>query len=186
MVIIVLLYKLLWGRRRTFDYDPRLETSNTTSASGDSGSVPLPVGDYEVFLSFRGPDTRHYFTDILYRFLGSLKIRTFKDDDELRKGEGIWPNLVEAISQSKTHVPIFSVGYAHSKWCLKELVEINERRKEDKGHVVLPIFCMMDPRDVRHQTGPYQSALRQHKRNKVDEKIIQSWEDALNEIGSLK
>ncbi|CAN1195487.1 Disease resistance protein L6 [Linum perenne] len=187
IVIIVLLCKLLWGRRRTFEYDPRrLETSNTTSASGDSGSVPLPVGDYEVFLSFRGPDTRHYFTDILYRFLGSLKIRTFKDDDELRKGEGIWPNLVEAISQSKIHVPIFSEGYAHSKWCLKELVEINERRKEDKGHVVLPIFCMMDPRDVRHQTGPYQSAFRQHKRNKVDEKIIQSWEDALNEIGSLK
>ncbi|CAN1176102.1 Disease resistance protein L6 [Linum perenne] len=109
-----------------------------------------------------------------------------RDDNELRKGEGIWPNLVHAIHQSKISIPIFSSSYAHSKWCLKELVEIIEHQKREKGHIILPIFYKVDPQDVRHQTGPYKSAFQQHKRNKFDEKTIQSWKAALNEVGSLK
>ncbi|CAL1376060.1 unnamed protein product [Linum trigynum] len=157
------------------------------SNSGDDDSIlfPLPFAEYEVFLSFRGPDTRHQFTDILYRFLVRLKVRTFRDDDELRKGEGIWPSLVKAIGQSKIHVPVMSETYAHSKWCLMELSEIAKRRKQEKGHIVLPIFYMTNPRDVRHQTGPYQSAFQQHDRD-FDSGTVQEWRDALNEIGALK
>ncbi|CAN0841941.1 Disease resistance protein L6 [Linum grandiflorum] len=146
--------------------------------------LTLLTGEYEVFLSFRGPDTRHQITDIIYRFLVHLKIRTFRDDDALRKGEGIWPNLVRAIGQSKIYIPIFSESYAHSKWCLLELAEMVERRRQDGRHIILPIFYMVDPGDVRRQTGPYRDAFEQHER-KFDQRTIQIWKEALCEVGTL-
>ncbi|CAI0418355.1 unnamed protein product [Linum tenue] len=193
---IILLYKFLFGRRISDTSNNNNNTSHqlpdvatTSIVSYDSGEysdpLPLPTGEYEVFLSFRGPDTRHQLTDILYRFLVHLKIRTFRDDDELRQGEGIWTNLVRAIGQSKVYIPIMSETYAHSKWCLKELAEIVECQKRDKGHIILPIFYMVDPRDVRHQTGPYQSAFQEHVK-KFDAKTIQVWRNALSEVGTLK
>ncbi|CAN1834745.1 Disease resistance protein L6 [Linum perenne] len=133
----------------------------------------------------RGPDTRYSITKILHSFLTRTKIRTFMDDDELRKGEGIWSNLVKAIGQSKISVTIFSPRYAESKWCLKELAEIVEHKKREKGHIILPIFYMVDPGDVRRQTGPYEVAFTQHKRNGFDEETIQCWKAALNETDEL-
>ncbi|CAN1195542.1 Disease resistance protein L6 [Linum perenne] len=190
--VVIAFVKLFLGRRRRnrssddSNDSTSSQQSNPTPDSVDSDSVPLPTGEYEVFLSFRGPDTRDSITDILYRFLAHLKIRTFRDDDELRKGEGIWSNLVKAISQSKISIPIFSPRYAESKWCLKELAEIIEHRKREKGHIILPIFYMVDPGDVRRQTGPYEVAFTQHKRNGFDEETIQCWKAALTEVGSLK
>ncbi|CAN1333692.1 Disease resistance protein L6 [Linum perenne] len=166
----------------TFD----LETPSVMSHSVDStNSLSLPPVEYEVFLSFRGPDTRSQITEILYRFLVHSKIHTFKDDDEMRKGEGIWPTLVKAINQSKVYVPILSENYAHSKWCLNELVEIVESWTRDNRHIILPIFYMVDPRDVRHQSGPYQEAFEQHEK-RFDPLIIQTWKNALKKIGDLK
>ncbi|CAI0417890.1 unnamed protein product [Linum tenue] len=138
--LLIILYKLWLGRRisnRANNVDNASRTLDSiASASGSADSdtlLPLPFGEYEVFLNFRGPDTRYQITDILFRFLVNLKIRTFKDDDELRKGEGIWPNLVEAIEQSKIYVTIFSENYAYSKWCLKELAVIVERQERNQG-----------------------------------------------------
>ncbi|CAN0880384.1 Disease resistance protein L6 [Linum grandiflorum] len=192
-IAIIFLYKLFSERRRisndSNNSTSRQSDSTTISSevvSGDSALVSLPTGEYEVFLSFRGPDTRHHITDILYRFLVHLKIRTFRDDDELRKGEEIGPNLIQAIGQSKIYVPIISENYAHSKWCLNELVEIVQHHKQDQRYIILPIFYMVDPRHIRNQTGPYQSAFQQHKKNNFDEARIQSWKDALKEVGSLK
>ncbi|CAN1143843.1 Disease resistance protein L6 [Linum perenne] len=163
-----------------------LATPSVMSHSMDSKNLlPLPSVEYEVFLSFRGPDTRNQITEILYRFLIHSKIHTFKDDDEMRKGEGIWPALVKAINQSKVYVPILSENYAHSKWCLNELAEIVECRKKDNRRIILPIFYMVDPRDVRHQSGPYQKAFQQHEKM-FDPSTIQSWRNALKEIGTLK
>ncbi|CAN1333580.1 Disease resistance protein L6 [Linum perenne] len=145
----------------------------------------FPSVEYEVFLSFRGPDTRNQITDILYRFLCHTKIHTFKDDNELRKGEEIRSNLLQAIDQSKIYVPIISKNYAHSKWCLIELAEIIRRQEQDTRRIILPIFYMVDPRDVRHQTGPYENAFQEHCK-KFDETTIKNWKDALNKIGALK
>ncbi|CAI0428180.1 unnamed protein product [Linum tenue] len=105
--------------------------SATTIADSSDSPVLLPSVEYDVFLSFRGPDTRYQITDILFRALVRLKIHTFKDDDELRTGEEIWPSLVNSIGHSKIYVPIFSKSYAHSRWCLKELAEIVENLKGD-------------------------------------------------------
>ncbi|CAN1300584.1 Disease resistance protein L6 [Linum perenne] len=124
---LVLLYKLWYGRRSSdgsnnndnghTDSTFMVDQSSITPDSADpSSSLSFPSVEYEVFLSFRGPDTRHQITDILYRFLIHIKIHTFKDDDELRKGERIWSNLVKAIDQSKIYIPIISKSYAHSKW----------------------------------------------------------------------
>ncbi|CAL9006548.1 unnamed protein product [Prunus brigantina] len=43
---------------------------------------------YHVFLSFRGEDTRKTFTDHLYTALVNEGFRTFRDDDEVERGEG--------------------------------------------------------------------------------------------------
>ncbi|CAN1834685.1 Disease resistance protein L6, partial [Linum perenne] len=163
----------------------KIDSKESSNTIPPPDLVSLPSVEYEVFLSFRGPDTRDLITNILYRFLVHSKIHTFKDDDELRKGEDIWPNLERAIDQSKIYVPIISKSYAHSKWCLKELAEIVRRQKEDKRRIILPIFYMVDPRDIRHQTGPYQDAFQPYARS-FDENTIQSWKDALSIVGSLK
>ncbi|CAI0418004.1 unnamed protein product [Linum tenue] len=185
---LILLYKLLWSRRRSTSNDETSDDNNCAQyfdPTDSSDLLPFPSVEYEVFLSFRGPDTRHQITDILFRFLVHLKIHTFKDDDELRTGEGIWPSLVKAIGQSKIYVPILSKSYAHSRWCLKELVEIVENMRQDKRRIVLPIFYMVDPRDVRHQTGPYRDAFREHEKN-FDRQTIQNWKAALTTVGALK
>ncbi|CAN1161543.1 Disease resistance protein L6 [Linum perenne] len=187
--VVIAFFKLFLGRRKRSSghlIDDTSQQSDSTPDYGDSHSVPLPIGEYEVFLNFRGSDTRDSITNILYRFLARSKIHTFRDDDELRKGEGIWPNLVKAIGQSKISIPIFSPRYAESKWCLKELAEIVEQRKREKGHIILPIFYNVCPRDVRCQTGTYKVAFQQHKRNDFDEENIQRWKAALTEVGSLK
>ncbi|CAI0418310.1 unnamed protein product [Linum tenue] len=150
-----------------------------------SPTLPLPTADYEVFLSFRGPDTRHQFSEILGLFLAKNKIRTFLDDNELRQGDRIAPSLAKAIEQSKIYIPILSLKYAESKWCLNELAEMVEREKRNDGHIILPIFYLVEPRDVGHQTGPYEVAFQQHAR-KYDAKTILSWKNALQRVGKIK
>ncbi|CAN1834561.1 Disease resistance protein L6 [Linum perenne] len=71
-----------------------------------------------------------------------MKIHTFKDDDELRKGEEIGSDILQAIDQSNIYVPIISKSYAHSKWCLAELAEIIRRQEQDTQRIILPIFYM--------------------------------------------
>nr|QSS76855.1 flax rust resistance protein [Linum usitatissimum] len=165
------------------DDDSTSEVDAIPDSTNPSGSFPSV--EYEVFLSFRGPDTREQFTDFLYHSLRRYKIHTFRDDDELRKGKEIGPNLLRAIDQSKIYVPIISSGYADSKWCLMELAEIVRRQEEDPRRIILPIFYMVDPSDVRHQTGCYKKAFRKHA-NKFDGETIQNWKDALKKVGDLK
>ncbi|RVW86463.1 TMV resistance protein N [Vitis vinifera] len=69
----------------------------STSAPMASDSSPFDLGwTYEVFLSFRGEDTRCNFTDHLYTTLVGKGIRTFRDD-KLKRGEKIAPELLNAI-----------------------------------------------------------------------------------------
>ncbi|KAL9384181.1 hypothetical protein Peur_024507 [Populus x canadensis] len=54
---------------------------------------------YQVFLTFRGEDTRKNFTDHLYTALVQAGIHTFRDDDEIGRGENIKSELQQAIQQ---------------------------------------------------------------------------------------
>ncbi|KAI3412833.1 uncharacterized protein J3R85_016843 [Psidium guajava] len=142
--------------------------------------------DYEVFLSFRGPDTRAGITDFLYVSLIDAGIRAYRDDEELRFGEEMGAELLGAIHQSKISIPIFSLGYASSKWCLEELAQMVECRKT-RGQKIMPIFYDVAPSEVRHQTGGYGEAFLSHESNKrYDDQTIDRWKAALNEVGSLK
>ncbi|XP_048132826.1 disease resistance protein RPV1-like [Rhodamnia argentea] len=111
--------------------------------------------DYEVFLSFRGQDTRAGFSDFLYVSLNEAGIRACRDDEELRIGEEIGPELLQAIKQSRISIPIFSKRYASSKWCLMELVQMVECKK-NMGQKIMPIFYDVEPSEVRSQTGGLQ------------------------------
>ena len=79
---------------------------------------------YDVFLSFKGEDTRKNLTDHLYNSLFAYGIHTFRDDEEVEKGEDIKSGLSRAIQGSNIFIIIFSKNYATSKWCLNELVKI--------------------------------------------------------------
>ncbi|KAK7270699.1 hypothetical protein RJT34_26047 [Clitoria ternatea] len=64
----------------------------TSSSSRYSPSSSFNYAfNYDVFLSFRGEDTRHGFTGHLYNTLCDRGIRTFFDKEELRGGEVIRP-----------------------------------------------------------------------------------------------
>ena len=98
------------------------------SIQGVSSYVPypLPHWKYDVFLSFRGEDTRKNFTDHLYSALDEKGIIVFRVDKELERGESISPGLFKAIEESKISIVVFSRSYAFLTWCLDELVHILE------------------------------------------------------------
>ncbi|XP_062011251.1 uncharacterized protein LOC133727860 isoform X2 [Rosa rugosa] len=87
---------------------------------------------HDVFLSFRGADTRLAFMGHLHAALIHCGISTFRDDIDLEKGKSIRKQLDKAIEGSKVWVVIVSPDYASSKWCLNELLKILECRKASK------------------------------------------------------
>ena len=162
----------------------------TSNSSSIDPAVPLPTGEYEVFLSFRGPDVRKSFVDCLYSYLVRSKIRTFRDEEELRKGDTIAHSLVQAITESKIYIPILSESYASSKWCLQELAKMVECWKSGGGakgqHIIIPALYFMNPREVRHpDSGPYKESFEQHNL-KHDPETILEWKGALQEVGKMK
>ncbi|KAM7508491.1 hypothetical protein LguiA_018944 [Lonicera macranthoides] len=158
--------------------------SDSDSASA-SATANLLVGEYEVFLSFCGQDTRYGFTDFLYTSLQGAGIRTFRDNENLHVGKEIGPELLKAITDSQISIPIFSKKYASSKWCLLELEQMVQCHAEG-GQIIFPIFYDVEPSDVRHQNGSYEEAFRQYRKKRLDEKTIQGWKRALTKVGQLK
>ncbi|RVW68286.1 TMV resistance protein N [Vitis vinifera] len=137
---------------------------------------------WDVFLSFRGEDTRFNFTDHLYNELMRRGIRTFRDDEGLERGGEIQPSLLKAIEDSMNSVVVFSQNYAHSKWCLDELDKIMRSRKE-KRQMVLPVFYHVDPSDVRKQKGSFEEAFARY--GEVTEERVLRWRKALTEAANL-
>ncbi|XP_021822539.1 TMV resistance protein N-like [Prunus avium] len=142
------------------------------AARKTSSSYTCRYCRHHVFLSFRGQDTRKTFTDHLYTALVNAGFRTFRDDDEVQRGEGIKPELQKAIKHSRTSVIVFSKDYASSTWCLEELVMILERKRISADHVVLPVFYDVDPSDVRKQTGSLAKAFARHQRSQPSNKLM--------------
>nr|CAC35337.1 Nbi-C protein [Linum usitatissimum] len=159
-------------------------------SSADLIPTSLPSGEYEIFLSFRGSDVRKTFADHLYTSLVRSKFRTFRDEEELRKGGAIGPSIIRAITESKIYIPILTPNYASSKWCLQELAKMVECWKSGGGakgqHIILPVFLFVDPRDVRHtESGSYKEAFEQHSQ-KHDPETVLEWKEALQEVGRMK
>ncbi|XP_048133000.1 disease resistance protein L6-like isoform X2 [Rhodamnia argentea] len=168
------------------DPNSMASSSSTPPHGGDyeGGEEQRKGNNYEVFLSFRGKDTRKGFTDYLYTSLKVAGIHVFRDDNELRVGDEFGPELLCSITQSKISIPIISENYASSTWCLRELAHILKCRR-NRGQIVLPIFYKVEPSQVRRLLGGFGDAISAHKRN-LDERIVKEWEEALKEVTSLK
>ncbi|CAN1228909.1 Disease resistance protein L6 [Linum grandiflorum] len=180
------VYSLIKKRSQTYGSSSS-SLSSSSSTTTTATTEPLPAADYEVFLSFRGPDVRTTLADYLYRFLEIANIRAFLDDERLHKGEEIAESLFVAIEDSKVYIPILSPDYASSKWCLRELARMVKCYKRGNGNIILPIFYMVEPRDVRHQTGCYEKPFRRHCKDKgCDAETLREWKDALEEVGKMK
>nr|XP_048320059.1 toll/interleukin-1 receptor-like protein [Ziziphus jujuba var. spinosa] len=160
--------------------------------ASSSLSSPIPPqqkceiqGKYDVFLSFRGEDTRNGFASYLYGALSAKQISTFMDDHELERGDEISPTLRKAIEESKISVIIFSENYASSTWCLEELLQILECRRTN-GQIVMPIFYGIDPFIVRKQQGSYGVAFAElEQRFKERMEKVHQWRAALAEASNL-
>ncbi|XP_045789515.1 disease resistance protein RPV1-like isoform X2 [Trifolium pratense] len=152
-----------------------------SSSSQDVTTVDLK--NYDVFISFRGDDTRAGFTSHLYTALCGDHLHTYIDY-RIQKGDEVWAELVKAIQDSTLFLVVFSENYATSTWCLNELVEIMECHKN--GQIVVPVFYQVDPSHVRKQTGSYGSALAKHKKHgNNDDKMMQNWKNALFQVANL-
>ncbi|XP_056165299.1 disease resistance protein RPV1-like [Syzygium oleosum] len=140
---------------------------------------------YEVFLSFRGADTRYGFTDCLYHGMVDAGIIVFRDNESLHVGKEIGGELLQAIENSKIYVPIFSENYASSHWCLRELAYMVECTSKSNGNKeILPIFLNVEPADVKLKTNLYTQALSKRQKTWCTE--VESWEKALIEVGKIK
>ncbi|XP_018725693.2 toll/interleukin-1 receptor-like protein [Eucalyptus grandis] len=159
----------------------RKRSSSPKMGSTNHGSSGI---EYDVFLSFRGPDTRANFTDFLYHTLLAKCINVFIDKQGINVGEEISPEIFQAINNSKICIPIFSRDYASSSWCLRELEHIMQRRKT-KELEVMPIFYDVEPSDVKLETRVYADALTLHQ-EKHGAEIVQRWAEALQEVTVIK
>lgn len=149
-----------------------------------TSSSLLPRVKYDVFVSFRGADTRFGFLGHLKKALRQKGIDAYIDD-RLERGDEISAALFRAIEESLISLVIFSEDYASSTWCLEELVKILECMKR-YGQIVLPVFYNVDPSDVRHQKGTYRQAFDRHGvRFKDDMAKVQNWRAALEKAANL-
>nr|WIL59971.1 nodulation protein [Melilotus officinalis] len=140
---------------------------------------------YDVFLNFRGIDTRNSFTGNLYNSLNQRGIHTFIDDEEIQKGDEITPTLLQAIKESRIFIAIFSNDYASSTFCLTELAMILECSKSS-GRLFFPIFYDVEPTQIRKLTGSYAEAFAKYDERFADEKDkVQKWRDALRQAANI-
>ncbi|CAI0464421.1 unnamed protein product [Linum tenue] len=97
--------------------------------------------EYDVFVCFRGADTRNSFTSHLMEALSREEIKAFIDDmlEKTEIGE-----LISVLQRSALSIVIFSENFADSSWCLDEVATISQIM-EEFGHRVLPIFYKVDP-----------------------------------------
>ncbi|KAF3944660.1 hypothetical protein CMV_028903 [Castanea mollissima] len=153
-----------------------------TNEGASSSSFTHQPKNFDVFLSFRGEDTRLGFISHLYSVLCQRGINTFIDDN-LQRGEEISLRLLKIIESSRISIIVFSENYAFSTWCLDELVKIVECKKKDQ--LVRPVFYNVVPSEVRNQKGKFGEALSKHEKNLKDNKKVQSWREALYEAANI-
>ncbi|RZC19785.1 TMV resistance protein N [Glycine soja] len=118
-------------------------------SSSSSFSKPKSQWTYDVFINFRGEDTRRSFVCHLNCALSKAGVKTFLDEENLHKGMKL-DELMTAIEGSQIAIVVFSKSYTESTWCLRELEKVIECN-ETYGQSVLPVFYNIDPSVVRHR-----------------------------------
>ncbi|KAJ9552019.1 LOW QUALITY PROTEIN: hypothetical protein OSB04_016064 [Centaurea solstitialis] len=126
--------------------------------ASSSSSMAATASSYDVFLSFRGEDTRNSFTDHLYAALMRAGLRTFRDSNDLDRGEELKPEIRRAIEESRA-----------------------SRRECD--HFVLPVFYHVDPCSVRKQDGTFKIEVKASSKWTNDN--VNRWKGAIMEVADL-
>lgn len=85
--------------------------------------VTRSLSRYDIFINFRGLDTRYSFTGFLYQALSRERFKTFLDEEELEDGDKIPSSLKKAIKSSRLSIVVLSENYADSSSCLAELTD---------------------------------------------------------------
>lgn len=137
---------------------------------------------YHVFPSFCGEDVRRNFLSHFHKELQLNGIDAFKDGG-IKRSRSIWPELKQAIWESRVSIVVLSKNYGGSSWCLDELVEIMEC-KEVSGQTVMPIFYGVDPTDVRKQSGDFGKSFDTICHVRTEEER-QRWKQALTSVASI-
>ncbi|XP_027928398.1 TMV resistance protein N-like isoform X3 [Vigna unguiculata] len=161
-----------------------ISSESASSSDHSSGTIQNQDYRYDVFISFRGSDTRNSFVDHLYSHLLRKGIFVFKDDHKLRKGESISSQLLQAIRGSRISIIVFSKDYPSSSWCLDEMATIADC-KQQSNQTVFPVFYDVDPSIVRHQRGAYKIDFLVHRlklRNEPN-KVLR-WEKAMTDLAN--
>ncbi|XP_004309608.1 PREDICTED: disease resistance protein At4g27190-like [Fragaria vesca subsp. vesca] len=153
--------------------------------ASSSSSSSARCCKYDVFLSFRGPDTRRGITSQLYDQLhNKRRVATFMDDRDLEVGDAISPTLLKAIEESRFAIVVLSPNYASSTWCLEELAKICECMKDQKR--ILPLFYNVEPTNVRFQKRSFEEAFNVHESSgRHRSEKVQLWKDALSKVTSF-
>ncbi|KAJ7974074.1 TIR-NBS resistance protein [Quillaja saponaria] len=139
---------------------------------------------YDVFMSFRGEDTRKKLTSHLLERFAENGINVFRDDVQVGMGQEISQALVTAIEESRLFIVVFSKNYAQSTWCLDELVKILDCKKR-KNRLILPVFYEVQPTEVRRQqSGSFKEAMAVHQSTSNKNKV-ETWKLGLQEITSF-
>lgn len=159
-----------------------MENNESSSSTPSSSKKP------QVFLSFRGMDTRTNFTNHLYDALQPKGYEIFMDSESLKRGKDIAPELIAAIEASQFAIVVFSKNYAFSKWCLKELAKILDCRR-NRGLAVYPVFYHVDPADLRKLRGEFVGeAFIKHKTadlHPMDMETVESWQKAVTQLADI-
>jgi len=108
------------------------------------GCGAVEFGNYDVFISHRGPDTKTSFVSFLYEALKRAGLHPFLDCKSIGKGQDSWKCISHAIQTTPLALVIFSKNFAQSEWCLRELHAI----LECSSMKVLPIFYNVQPWEV--------------------------------------
>ncbi|KAL4357088.1 hypothetical protein HN51_028431 [Arachis hypogaea] len=150
-------------------------------------SRSIRIWKHEVFVSFRGEDTRNNFIDHLFAAFDRKGIDAFKDDINLKQGGHISTELMEAIETSTVLMVVLSKNYASSTWCLRELEKILECAKVHKtSQTVLPVFYDVTPSEVRTQSGDYEKAFAElERRFERDLGMVQKWREAMAQVAAF-
>ncbi|KAG5526222.1 hypothetical protein RHGRI_032486 [Rhododendron griersonianum] len=161
--------------------------SDVAARSPRSSTAPSPNSNfkrdsYDVFLSFRGLDTRKKFSDHLYEALKREGFHTFRDEDEIEWGEIIKLKLQNAIENSRMSIIVFSKNFLNSTACLFEIRTIIEHRKKKSDHLILPVFyeVEVDPWEIKEQAKNLDSGEKKLRADKV-----KGWGAALEEVLSI-
>ncbi|XP_056162252.1 disease resistance protein L6-like [Syzygium oleosum] len=172
--------------KRDWDNIAMKKGKDSADAEAKGGDVALGTDYADVYLSFRGADTRSVFVDFLCHSLADGGICFFKDNEDLPPGGDIGQELLRAIDRAKIYIPIFSRSYAYSAWCLRELAAmVKNNDKSDGRKTIIPVFYDVEPQDVKLKTRLYHDALLEHRVG-YGSKEVSAWEEALAEVGSLR